>query len=114
MAVLRLACLASFLHLYEQYFWLWLECTLGSKPLPQFAHGRDPARRIGSLPHCLCSLPFSESAAGTAAFVLPPRVKLAPVSSSTYSGQVEFTLNSTGTGEGGSQTFLRRTRTISS
>jgi len=66
MAVLRLA---SFLHRYEQYFWLWLEYTLGSKPLPQFAHGRDPARRIGSLPHCLCSLPLSDSAAGTAPFV---------------------------------------------
>jgi len=52
MAVLRLA---SFLHRYEQYFWLWLEWTLGSKPLPQFAHGRDPVRRIGSLPLSLFS-----------------------------------------------------------
>jgi hypothetical protein len=52
MAVLRLA---SFLHRYEQYFWLWLVWTLGSKPLPQFAHGRDPARRIGSLPLSLFS-----------------------------------------------------------
>ncbi len=58
MAVLRLA---SFLHRYEQYFWLWLVYTLGSKPLPQFAHGRHPARRIGFLPHWLCSLPLGKA-----------------------------------------------------
>ena len=50
MAVLRLA---SFLHRYEQYFWLWLEWTLGSKPLPQFAHGRDPSNGIAIFFRCI-------------------------------------------------------------